>query len=214
MLLTELEGRLSFYLKDTARTRFKTPTLIAALSDAQQQFARDTFIYRKQATAVVTSGIADISGVSPSPIGPVLRVEDPANSNQVIYPVSASELDALYGAGWRANVTAPIQFWIQGLPGATTDGFDTLTVFPLVATQNLTVYYPALPPAFIIGQTPTAQNMIPPAFHMAIVWGAVMNLLGEPDTPADQQSAKYGTTQYAGYVKTAQDAVKQWMEGR
>ncbi len=314
MNLEELSGRLAFYLKDVGRTRFKTPTLVAALSDSQQQFARDTGIFRVKGHVVVTLGLADLATlVGPSPIGPVQRVEDPTQDNRIIYPVTPSEMDAIGGAKWRTNVTGPIQFWLQGLADVSSDGFDSVTVWPMVpgglgatpgtqavlgavtltgaavsaiagptaganqgsgyvpnatldvtitpdaadpdgsgakatatvgadgkvkvnsvvvtaggtlyngnatATlpappkQPLVVYYPALPKAFVLGVEPLQADMIPAGYHMGVVWGAVVNLLAEAETPADQQGLKVALTQYEGFAKNAQATVKAFMEGR
>lgn len=170
------------------------------------------------AVAVATVATQDI----PSIQGEILRVEDRgATPYTALVRTSEEALDVLVGPAWRGNSVGAPQFYIRGKGGiqyaGTSDGttnyngYEALTIYPLVNGRNIRVWYVKRPADFV-GDYDTPS--IPEHYHMALVWHATSTLLAESMAEGDNAKAQQALARYQEFVRRGIEEADQSLRWR
>ena len=217
--LEQILGRFFTYAKDRQRSRFKALTVTAAINDVQTDFNRKTGLYRLRQSLPIAAGVVDLTNLSAAELGgPVLRLEDLAQNSRRIDPISVDELDNLGnrdGAEWRTAVDPPIEHWLQGLATGAAGGAMTVHVWPFVTVANpavgVDVHYAAMPPEL---RARDAVPVLPPTYHIALVWGVLEMLMGDAAKSDDDRDIAAGASKrYRDLVADGQAEVLRWQTG-
>lgn len=170
------------------------------------------------ATFVATVATQDI----PSIQGEILRVEDRgAIPYTALVRTSEEALDVLVGPAWRGNAVGAPQFYIRGKGGiqyaGTSDGatnyngYEALTIYPLVNGRNIRVWY-VKRPSDLIGDYDTPS--IPEHYHMALVWHATSTLLAESMAEGDNAKSQQAVARYQEFVRRGIEEADQSLRWR
>ena len=171
------------------------------------------------ATFVATVATQDI----PSIQGEILRVEDRgATPHTALVRTSEEALDVLVGPAWRGNAVGTPQFYLRGKGGnwyaGTSDntssnynGYEALTIYPLVNSRTIRVWYIKRPPD-LIGDYDTP--VVPEHYHMALVWHATSTLLAESMAEGDNAKAQQAAARYQEFVKRGIEEADQSLRWR
>lgn len=178
------------------------------------------------ATAILSSGGAATANLitqdSIAIQGEILRVEDKGSTPSVaLVRTSEEALDVLVGPQWRSTAVGSPQFYIRGKGGiqyagfadASTNynGYEAITIYPLVASRAIRVWYVKRPPDMIADfDTPS----IPEHYHMALVWHATSTLLAESMAEGDNAKSQQAAARYQEFVKRGIEEADQSLRWR
>jgi len=178
------------------------------------------------ATAILSSGAtATASLISQDSIaiqGEILRVEDKGSTPSVaLVRTSEEALDVLVGPQWRTTAVGSPQFYIRGKGGiqyagfsdasTTYNGYEAITIYPLVASRAIRVWYVKRPPDLVADfDTPS----IPEHYHMALVWHATATLLAESMAEGDNAKAAQAQARYQEFVRRGIEEADQSLRWR
>lgn len=171
-------------------------------------------------TATITANLITQDSIAIQ--GEILRVEDKGATPAVaLVRTSEEALDVLVGPQWRSTAVGSPQFYIRGKGGiqwggftdATTNynGYEAITIYPLVASRGIRVWYVKRPPDMVADfDTPS----IPEHYHMALVWHATSTLLSESPNEADNAKAQQAAARYQEFVKRGIEEADQSLRWR
>lgn len=161
---------------------------------------------------------------TPSIQGDILRVEDMGATPPVaLVRTSEEALDVLVGPTWRSNNTGSPQFYIRGkggrqyagatdaIPADTYNGYEALSIYPLVNNRSIRVWY-VKRPAELIGDYDTPS--IPEHYHMALVWHAAGTLLAESSAEGDVSKSQFALAKYQEFVRRGIEEADQSLRWR
>lgn len=154
--------------------------------------------------------------------GEILRVEDKGTTPAVaLVRTSEEALDVLVGPQWRTNALGSPQFYVRGKGGiqyagfsdASTNynGYEAITIYPLVASRAIRVWY-VKRPADMVSDFDTPS--IPEHYHMALVWHATSTLLAESPAEGDNAKAAQAQARYQEFVKRGIEEADQSLRWR
>lgn len=175
------------------------------------------------AAAVATIATQDIPAIQ----GEILRVEDRGTTLNPLVPYTAlvrtseEALDVLVGPAWRGNNVGNPQFYIRGKGGiqyaGTSDGttnyngYEALTIYPLLNGRNIRVWYIKRPDD-LVGDFDVPA--IPEHYHMALVWHATATLLAESMAEGDNAKAAQAQARYQEFVRRGIEEADQSLRWR
>lgn len=177
-------------------------------------------------TAVLSSGATATANLitqdSIAIQGEILRVEDKGSTPSVaLVRTSEEALDVLVGPQWRTTAVGSPQFYIRGKGGiqyagfsdASTNynGYEAITIYPLVASRAIRVWY-VKRPADMVADFDTPS--IPEHYHMALVWHATSTLLAESMAEGDNAKAAQAQARYQEFVRRGIEEADQSLRWR